>query len=102
MADILIVIAIVAGFAFYALRCRQRLCYGVLELMVSLVIFYLTFHPPYINLVVDKPTFSSWLLSQGVGLLAGVYVMVRGLANIEKGLPPQLRVSWDRVFYRKA
>jgi len=36
-----------------------------------------------------------------VGALAGIYVMVRGLDNIEKGLPPQSQNKWKRLFHGK-
>jgi hypothetical protein len=91
-----------SGLFLYALRCRQKLYYGVLELMVAFVIIFLMFHPPIINLAdLEPPYWKYWLLSKSVGLLAGVYVMVRALDNIEKGLPPHLRAIWSRVFYGK-
>ena len=101
MANVWVLITIGVGFFFYGLRCRLRLCYGVLELMVAFIIIYLTFHPLRINLADLEPPLWDWLLSKSVGFLAGVYVMIRALDNIEKGLPPHLRASWHRVFYRK-
>jgi hypothetical protein len=43
-----------------------------------------------------------WLLSKSVGTSAGIYVMVRGLDNIDKGLSPKWRGKWERIFYGKA
>jgi len=44
-------------------------------------------------------SWQGWFLSKGVGALAGIYVMVRGLDNIEKGLPPKMRAKWVSTFY---
>ena len=101
MDNVWVLMTIGVGFFFYGLRCRLRLCYGVLELMVAFVIIYLTFHPLRINLADLEPPLSNWLLSKSVGFLAGIYVMIRALDNIEKGLPPYLRANWHRVFYGK-
>jgi hypothetical protein len=101
MDNFWVFITIGVGCFFYGLRCRLRLCYGLLELMVAFIIIYLTFHPLRINLADLEPPLSNWLLSKSVGFLAGVYIMIRALDNIEKGLPPHLRASWHRVFYGK-
>ena len=102
MANVCILITIGLGFFFYGLRCRHKLYYGLLELIVAFVIIFLTFHPPIINLAdLEPPWWKYWLLSRSVGFLAGVYVMVRALDNIGKGLPPHLRAIWDRLFYGK-
>jgi hypothetical protein len=64
-----------------------------------LVIIFLTFHPPAIYLITEEDSFWGGLLSKGVGFLAGIYATVRGLDNIEQGLPPHFRALWDRGFY---
>jgi hypothetical protein len=102
MANAWVLLTIGLGLFFYSLRCRQKLYYGALELIVALVIIYLTFHPPTTYLVTEEINWWGWALSRSVGFLAGVYVMVRALDNIEKGLPPHLRACWDRVFYGRA
>src|SRR3974377_761570 len=99
MANVWFVITIGVGLFFYVLRCRRILYYGVIELIVAVVIIFLTFHPPFVTLIADEYSWSGLLLSKGVGVLAGVYFMVRALDNIEKGLPSQRRVAWQRVFY---
>jgi hypothetical protein len=43
MANIWMLVTIGLGLFFYALRCRQRLWYGLVELLVALVIFFLRF-----------------------------------------------------------
>jgi hypothetical protein len=110
MANIGLLATIAAGFFFYGLRCRQRLYYGLFEVAVALVIIFLTFHPGTVFLITEDYTWWGWLLSKGVGVLAGVYAMVRGLDNIGQGgldnigqgLPAHFRARWDRWFYGKS
>ena len=102
MANIWMLVTIMFGVFFYALRCRQRLWYGLIELAVAFIIIFLTFHPPGpIVLAVDEPTWWGTLLTRCAGSLAGVYFIVRALDNIEKGLPSQMRRGWDRLFHGK-
>jgi hypothetical protein len=99
MAIIGIVITIFLGIFFYVMRCRWQLAYGVFEVLVSLVVISLTFYPPTTYLVVAEFSWQGWFLSKSVGVLAGIYVMVRGLDNIEKGLPPAWQDKWMRAFH---
>jgi hypothetical protein len=50
-------VAILTGFGFYSFRCRKPFWYGVAETLI------------------------------GVAVLAGVYVLVRGLDNMGRALP---------------
>jgi len=101
MAYIGVLMTIAAGLFFYRLRCRKRLWYGLVELAVAFVIIYLAFNPPDTVLVEEKVSWLGMNLRMIVGLLAGIYVMVRGLDNIEQGLSLERRVPWDRLFYGK-
>jgi hypothetical protein len=69
---------------------------------VALVIIFLTFHPGTVFLITEDYSWWGWPLSKGVGVLAGVYAMVRGLDNIRQGLPAHFRAGWDRWFYGKS
>jgi hypothetical protein len=99
MALIGIVVAIIFGFFFYVMRCRWQLAYGVFELLVSSAVIFLTFYPQSSYLLLQEFSWQGWFFSKGVGALAGIYVMVRGLDNVEKGLPPKLQDQWKRVFH---
>jgi hypothetical protein len=101
MASVGIAVTIILGVCFYVMRCRWQLAYGVLELLVSLVIIFLTFYPQTSYLLREEIFWQGWLLSMSVGALAGIYVMVRGLDNIEKGLSPQSQNKWKRLFHGK-
>src|SRR5258707_9921734 len=96
-----IILTILLGFCFYVMRCRWQLAYGVFELLVSSAIIFLTFYPQTSYLLLEEFSWQGWLLSKIVGALAGIYVMVRGLDNIEKGLPPQPLDKWKRLFHGK-
>ena len=52
---------------------------------------------PY--LLYDEPSWWGKFLSQYLGYIAGVYVIVRGLDNIERGLSPAERSKWRPIFY---
>jgi hypothetical protein len=83
---------VAVGLLFYVLRCRQQLAYGVVELVVALAVIILTFYPQTHYLEdLQVPPWWGWILSRGVGASAGIYVMVRGLDNIHKGLPSKWR-----------
>lgn len=93
--------AICVGLVLYGLRCRKPLIYGLLEIAVAVVIITLTFYPQKSYLLLsEEPTWFGWLLSKAVGISTGVYVLVRGLDNVDKGLTAELRGRqwWDRVF----
>jgi hypothetical protein len=82
------VVTIVLGVFFYVVRFRWQLAYGVFELLAALAIIFVTFYPQTNYLLLEESSWQGWLLRKGVGALAGIYVMVRGLDNIEKRLPP--------------
>jgi hypothetical protein len=103
MAVIGIFLTLTIGVLFYVLLCRRQLAYGLVELVVALLVIVLTFYPQTNYLLLEEePPRWGWLLSKSVGTSAGIYVMVRGLDNIGKGLPPKWRGKWDRIFYGRA
>jgi hypothetical protein len=101
MAAIGIFFTIVAGVIFYWLRCRLRFWYGLWEVVVAFVIIYITFVPPYTVVVLADMSPSRLLLSKGVGILGGIYLIVRGIDNMDEDLPPKWRRIWDGVFSRR-
>jgi hypothetical protein len=96
VAAVWILMTIVGGLLFYGLRCRYQFVYGLIELGAALTIIFLTFlpqTPSYLELA-EQPSWWGSFLSQGVGISAGIYVLVRALDNIEKGWPPH---RWERT-----
>jgi hypothetical protein len=93
-----------AGLFCYFVRCRQPISYGLIEIGVGLAIIFVTFFPQTPYLLYDTPPWWGVQLSRFLGFIAGVYVIVRGLDNIERGLPslsPTAHRTWRRVFYGK-
>jgi hypothetical protein len=74
-------------FYMYKLRSHDPLIYGVIELCVAAnaVIF-----------AVGQQTGD--IAFKGFSISAALYIAVRGLDNIDKGLPPLFRKSWDETF----
>jgi hypothetical protein len=96
------VIAIV-GLAAYRLRRSRRFCYGLIEITVALIVIFLTVFPQtsYLLLEGDQgQSWLGWLLCKSVGALTGIYVLVRGLDNMDHDLPKVLVPVWERLFGR--
>jgi hypothetical protein len=66
------------GAALYAIRGRFRLVYGVAEVAIGLL--------TAARVLTPKSNFGSISWGEGFALMAGLYVIVRGLANIGKAL----------------
>jgi hypothetical protein len=99
-----ILATIIAALFFYRLRSRCRWLYGLIELAVGVVILIATFYPAESGLLLaEQPYWGwGWLVSRSVGVLSGIYVIVRGLDNFDKGMPPhwaRARCMWTRIFY---
>lgn len=95
-----LLLAIIPGLFFCFVR-SWPLVYGIVELVVALAIIFVTFFPHTPYLLYDEPPWWGVQLSRFIGSIAGVYVMVRGLDNIERGLPslsPTAHRTWRRVF----
>jgi O-antigen/teichoic acid export membrane protein len=101
MAAIGIFVTIVAGLFFYWLRRRCRFWYGAYEIVVALAVIYLTFVPAYTVMVLADMSPSRLLLSKGVGILGGIYLIVRGMDNMDEDLPPTWRRVWDHAFPKR-
>jgi hypothetical protein len=86
-SDWFIVPAFIIGLCLYGLRSESPHIYGFIEVVISMVTLWLTIRSA-----------ESDLLARSISLLVAVYIMVRGLDNIDKGLPPKYRPIWDRVF----
>jgi hypothetical protein len=100
------IVAVLAGFVFFGFRCRLRFWYGLAEVMAALIVLYFQFFPVDRHILsaggAPQPTALEELLSMLVGLLAGMYILVRGLDNIDHSLPERWRSAWQRVFYGRA
>jgi hypothetical protein len=101
MAAIGIFLTITAGLFFYWLRCQFRFWYGVIEIAVALGVIYMTFVPQTDYLLLGVPPTSHFLFTKGAGILAGIYILVRGMDNMDQDLPPNWRRIWDKAFPKR-
>jgi len=77
----------VVALLFYRLRCRWQFVYGLGELVVGMAMIFLALYPQTPNYLSDTwgPPLGGWLLSNGVAIIVGIYVMVSGLDNAARG-----------------
>src|SRR5262245_26384183 len=79
------------GVGFYWLRARYRLTYGFVEFLIGLISALRVFVP-----TVDYRTLDQANMLQVVG---GIYIMVRGMDNIGKGVGgTRWQPIWHRIF----
>ena len=86
--ELSVLVCIGAAILLYFLRSRKPIWYGALEVFAGYFTMMLAI------------AFTVEVLATRITLLsAGVYVMIRGFDNIEKGLPRRYRVKWRSVFF---
>jgi hypothetical protein len=92
--------AIAAGIVFYSIRCRKPFWYGCAEALVGIAVIYIVLYPVATNylLISEASTGGDVLLSKATGILAGVYVLVRGLDNMNRDLPIRWMPWWRHLF----
>jgi rRNA-processing protein FCF1 len=79
------------GILLYWCRQKYRLSYGVFEFAVGMSMAYYVFFP--------SGGYSKLTVVQGIQILGGLYVMVRGLDNIGKGVEgTRAEVVWKSWF----
>jgi hypothetical protein len=81
------------GCMAYLCRCRAQVLYGFLEIFAALAFAAAFLYS--INVQNIR------MLSSMLGLLSPIYVVVRGLDNIEKGLAilPELHQGWRQFWF---
>jgi hypothetical protein len=84
------VAAVFVGLILYRLRGRYPLVYGLTEVAVAILAIF-------VSIGTDTP----YPLNKIVGILGGIYIFVRGMDNIDRGLPNSWRDWWDRWFPKK-
>jgi hypothetical protein len=76
-AIVLFLLFVLVGFSVYHLRVVRRVTYGIMELAVAIVAMWIA---------IDAMAGGVFSLPFIVALLSGLYIMVRGLQNIDDGL----------------
>jgi hypothetical protein len=89
------------GLFFYRLRGTRPATYGCVEVAVGVLVLIFTFIPTSHALWVQAPTSVESGATKAIGVMAGIYIIVRGLDNIDRGLPRGWRPHWDRLFPKK-
>jgi hypothetical protein len=79
--------AVLLAVILYRLRGRYPFVYGMIEIFVALIATGVAILTPS-----DVP------LNKIVTILGGIYIFVRGLDNVDKGLPDTWRPWWTRCF----
>jgi hypothetical protein len=98
MEIVVTVFWVVVAVAFYRVRCWSRLLFGAIEIAAGIgVIVIGEFPPNAIAAAADAWTLGS-RAAHMLALMGGVYIVVRGLDNIDQGLPERWRPAWRRVF----
>ena len=81
------------GFFLYFFRCRWQYSYGFVELVVG---FLAT-----IYVIGQMAGAVSGRFMVGFAVAASLYVIVRGLDNMHKGMNPKDKENWERFFLGK-
>jgi hypothetical protein len=101
ITSIIFIAAIVASVSLYWLRCRKPFLYGIGELFLGLIVIYVVLFPTetnYLLLAKGEPGWRETWLPKSAGVLAGIYVLVRGLDNMSRELPSSWVPWWKRLF----
>jgi hypothetical protein len=97
-----ILAALAAALVFYKLRCKRRLWYGMLELVVAVTVMVLAVFPQRGDILLAAgPGLVGSSIEKLITMSAGIYIFVRGLDNIEvgkAGMSPVCRSLWERWF----
>jgi hypothetical protein len=86
-SPVIVVPALVGAVRLYRMRRRSPFAYGLIEVTIAVGV---TVHSA-LNTSIS-------VTARAVALAASVYFVVRGLDNMEKGLPVRFRAVWDWAF----
>lgn len=79
------------GVFLFWYRQKYRLSYGVFEFIVGVMMTYYVFFPNF--------SYAALNVVEGIQILGGLYVMVRGLDNVSKGVEgTRVEPFWQRIF----
>lgn len=84
--------ALLLAMLLYRMRCTARFAYGLIELFVGIVTLVAVTRSATVTEV------GASLQAKGLGLAGGVYIVVRGLDNMDNGLPQSWRRRWNLLF----
>jgi hypothetical protein len=82
---------LIVTVGLFYLRGRQPAIYGFLEIGIGIMAVY-----------VAIGSTSAGTLAKVIALFTGIYIIVRGMDNVEKDLPNGIRDGWKKIFKKKA
>ena len=95
-------LGVVVAVALYRVRGTHPIVYGVAEIAVGiLAIWFVVGIPKPTLLTADdggQAVDVSRANSSLVGFLGGIYIIIRGFDNVDKGIAGKLRRFWDMAF----
>ncbi|UHC82003.1 PIN domain-containing protein [Pseudomonas sp. NIBR-H-19] len=81
----------VFGVLLYWYRQRFRMSYGVFEFFIGLIMTYYVFFPDF--------SYEKITVVEGIQIIGGLYVMVRGMDNLSKGVEgTRFETMWKKIF----
>lgn len=83
--------SVLMAFVLFRLRRSKPALYGSIEIMVGVAV-----------IVFSVRTSTTDLIAKIVAILGGVYIIVRGLDNIDRRLPEFFRPVWKKAFPDKS
>jgi hypothetical protein len=90
-SPIFMIPAIFGGLLLYRLRCTHQIIYGLVEILISIVALWF-------SIVAEAQS----LMVKSIGIMAAIYIMIRGLDNVDKGIGAgEARAKFDRWFRHK-
>jgi uncharacterized membrane protein YgaE (UPF0421/DUF939 family) len=92
------VIGALIAFGFYRLRGQHPFCYGCIDIAVGLIVLFFTFVPLSHYAVWTPQSLAERGMAKLLGVAAGIYIIVRGLDNMERRLPRSWRRRWYTIF----
>jgi hypothetical protein len=89
---------VLVALGFYRLRCSYGMAYGIIEVIAGTVAIILSEFPPYTVITANDISVVGSQALHILTLMGGIYIVVRGMDNINQNLPPRLRPAWQRIF----
>jgi len=79
--------ALCAAIILYRLRGSRPFMYGIAEVIVGMTATWSGIHAG-----------TTSVITQALAFFGGMYVVVRGMDNMDKDLPPKMRRWWNILF----
>ena len=101
MAVLYFVLSFIAAMLLFGLRRTRPFIYGVLETMVGTIGLVFAFYPQAALVPTAESTSLGLALSRGIAIVGAIYLLVRGMDNMERGLPQSWRPHWHALFSKR-